>query len=132
MPKRGYDCKLYVGGGLSEVTVARDVNFEGTAGVIDVSSRAGLGWKEKLAGLREWKVSNDNVWVPDSVPLELIESAWMNGTTLAVKFLDAASGQGWSGTAIVTKFGRNEPLEGGVMCSVELEGAGALSREDPA
>ncbi len=135
MAKRGYDAKLFVGTDPDdeEVANARDVNLEGTAGSIDVSSRSGAGWKEKLAGMRDWKVSNQQIWVADDAAFELLETAWLEGSEIFVLMLDAEveTGFGYSGNAIVTKLGRAEPLEGGLTCDIELEGTGELTKVEP-
>jgi len=126
--------ELALGGGATVIGQARDVTLKSSAGIIDVTSRASAGWKEKLQGLREWSVSAGGVWIPDDTGLELIFAAYIAGTILAMtmKHITGATGHGYSGNVIVTGWGEEQPLEGGIMVPMEFEGAGALAAVDPA
>ncbi|MCX7805043.1 MAG: phage tail tube protein [Planctomycetota bacterium] len=128
MAAAGYSCTLKIGG--SAVAYARDVKLDSSAGTIDVSSRAGSGWKEFLAGLREWGVSIDHLWVPSNAQMQALRAAFLAGTTVTVQVLDDG-GYGFSGTAYVTGIEHGQPLEGGVTFACTLKGTGALSVVTP-
>jgi len=87
-PKKGYACQLKVAG--VAAGRARDVKLTGDGKEIDVSSRAGAGWKEFLQGLKEWAISVDQVWVADDTQLLALLTAWLNGTTVALRMVDGA------------------------------------------
>jgi predicted secreted protein len=130
-PKKGYTCVLTVdaaAGGPDPSTVgkARDVELSASGNTVDISSRGGAGWKEFLAGIKEYEVSCDQLWVADDAALVLLRDAFLNGTTLLITLLDS-NGDGFSGTVVVSSMKKAQPLDGGVMLPVTLKGTGTLT-----
>ncbi len=131
MSKAGFNAEFSVGAGPSVHAKAQDVDFEAEADEIEITNRSSAGWAEYISGIKKWKMGAVSLWVPDDVAFELIEAAYIAGSPIAVKMLVLVSGHGWSGSAIVTKIGRAEPLKGALTVTADFRGTGALTRVDP-
>jgi len=133
--RRGMDAEFRVGASPTVVAKARNVKLSADAAEIDITSRASSGWKEFVQGLKSWTIDCDLLWVTDDAGMELLEAAFRNGTALAVYMTDQANAQaqaqGWSGSAIITKMERNDPLEGEITINFSCRGSGALTAIDP-
>lgn len=111
------------------VGAASDVELEVNGSAIDVSTRTGAGWKNKEAGLRDWKCSVKHLWLPSDAAYILLQAAMLGGTKVLCQFSEAtpaAGVKGFDGTAVITKLGVPQPLDGAVFLPIELEGDGAL------
>ncbi|MCX7805044.1 MAG: phage tail protein [Planctomycetota bacterium] len=91
MAAAGYSCQLVIGTGANAQIVgyARDVKLDGAAGAVEASSRAVAGWKEFLAGIREWSVSIEQLWVPTDAALLALRDAYLSGAGIAVRIEDS-------------------------------------------
>ena len=123
-PKVGYTCTLNIAG--NPLARGKDIKLNGARGEADISSRAGGGFKDHLGGLAEWSVDGGVVWVADQVTFAALQAAYLAGTVLAITFLDS-HGDGYSGSAWLSKWEVNQPLNGGVEVSFALKGTGALT-----
>lgn len=84
--KAGFRCQLKVRG--VPAGRARDVKLTADGKEVDVSSRAGGGWKEFLQGLKEWALSVDQVWVADDAQLMALRSAYLAGSQITLRAVD--------------------------------------------
>lgn len=93
MAKAGWQCQLVVGSGADARVVgrARDVELSASLNMIDVSTRAGLGWKEFVPGLFEFELSVDQLWVPTDLALIILRDAYLAKTSLGIKIEDVNS-----------------------------------------
>ncbi len=120
----GFGCVLKIG--TNTLGIAENVELSATGTALDTTTRSSAGWKEFVQGLKEWGATVDQLWVPTDAGLQAIRSAFLNGTVLAVQFLDA-NGVGFSGNCIVTSMKRGEQLGQAVKLPVILKGTGALT-----
>jgi len=128
----GFKGELTIGSGPGTVAgKAKDVTPDLSAGDIDISTRSGNGWKEFIQGLKEWSVDVDHLWVPDDAAYTALQTAFLNGTSVDVQFLDETDGYGWSGVAFVNGLKKAEPLDGAQMVSIKLRGTGELTPVTP-
>jgi predicted secreted protein len=123
--KTGYQHVLKVDG--TACGAVREVNADFDSDLVDATMRGGNGWKEKLQGLKDWKCSLKAVRLLSDAQLVALRSAYLAGTTVAIQILDATSGNGWSGNALVKSLKQAEPLTDLVTWDIELEGTGAAS-----
>lgn len=122
----GYACTLTEGVGNTVVGKAKDVELKADGNPIDTTTRADAGWKNFVAGLREWGADIEQLWVYSDTGLTDIKNAFINGTSLAVKF-DDGGGHGFNGTVLVTSLKFGQPLNGAVVLAVSVKGQGALT-----
>lgn len=104
-----------------------------TTDQIDVTSKDNDGWKDKLAGLKDWKGSAEGIvdyasGGSNKYDYNGLMDAWLNRTTLSVSFKLGTGGTILSGSAYISSFQTNAPMEDKVSYSLEFEGVGALVR----
>jgi predicted secreted protein len=93
---------------------------------IDITSFDSNGWKEYLAGLREWSGSIEgNFDSTDTTGQKAILNAWLNGTKLSFTF-EVASGVSFQGEAFV-KPSIEVPVDDKASFSCDITGTGALT-----
>ncbi len=123
----GYSCKFTEGASPTTVAKCRDFSMSSQGKEIDISTRAGAGWKEFMQGLKEYDLSWEQLWLSSDTAYTDLQTAFMGGTVLAWSAVDAAtSGKGFSGNMIITKLEQKEPLDGALMVSLTAKGTGAL------
>jgi hypothetical protein len=129
--KTGLDCKLFRNTGTSgtpvwnEITDARDVTLNLTAGDADASSR-GVTFKQYLMTLLDASIDFELVYNTATDDFAALQAAFFNRTTIPFAIMDgpvSAGSEGLLVTCYVSKFTRNEPLENTVTVSVSLKPA---------
>lgn len=132
MAKVGFEGKFSIGDTPTELAKAQDVSLNLSADAVETTARDDAGWKNNEQGLKSWSISGNALWVPDNTALELLRTAYLNRTKIAVELLDGTGGDGYEGVAIITSLGREEPLNGAMTLPFEMTGCGALTVVDPA
>ena len=93
---------------------------------IDITSFDSQGWKEYLAGLKEWSGSIEgNLKTDDTNGQKAILNAWLNGTKLSFTF-EVSSGVSFQGEAFV-KPSIEVPVDDKASFSCDITGTGALT-----
>jgi len=93
---------------------------------IDVTSFDSNGWKEFLAGLKEWSGSIEgNLKTDDTNGQKAILNAWLAGTALEFTF-EVSSGVTFEGEALV-KPSIEVPVDDKASFSCDIQGTGALT-----
>jgi len=93
---------------------------------IDITSFDSNGWKEYLAGLKEWSGSIEgNLKTDDTNGQKAILNAWLNGTKLSFTF-EVSSGVSFQGEAFV-KPSIEVPVDDKASFSCDITGTGALT-----
>lgn len=123
--------KIVATGGLpanqKTLGIAQDVELKGSTKDAETTTRGSNGAEEYIAVSTSWSVSVKALWVPTDEAFGLLETAWLNRTLVDVQLTDA-DGKGYSGTALISSFGRSEPLKDACTVPVELKGTGALAK----
>jgi len=106
-------------------TGVKDVQLSIGAGSANVTTRGSGGWTNELPTLRTLSVSLKIPLDPTDAGYIQLATSFLAGTTFAAAFLtDAKAVEGAEGPVgdfSVTKFDRNEPLDGEVEVDVELK-----------
>jgi predicted secreted protein len=93
---------------------------------IEITSFDSNGWKEYLAGLKEWSGSIEgNLKTDDTNGQKAILNAWINGETLEFTF-EVSSGVSFQGEAFV-KPSIEMPVDDKASFSCDITGTGALT-----
>jgi TP901-1 family phage major tail protein len=105
----------------------RGGTLNGGTDEIDVSSKDSNGWKESLAGLKNWSLEFDSLLIESDAGLVALETAWLAGEKVQVQ-LATPAGATYTGPAIVTDFSYEAPHDGEATAKGTLTGAGALAK----
>ena len=93
---------------------------------VEITSFDSNGWKEYLAGLKEWSGSIEgNLKTDDTNGQKAILTAWLNGTALAFTF-EVSSGVTFQGSALV-KPSIEVPIDDKATFSCDITGTGPLT-----
>ena len=105
-----------------------------SADSIEVTSKdtAG-GWKAKLAGMKEWSIDTDGLYVLSDAAHRQLSAAFLNSTIVACKIFNAKTSTDlFGGFAAVTDYSLEAPFDDTMTFSITLEGAGPLVDLTPA
>lgn len=85
------------------------------------------GWKSYLAGMKEWSIDNDGLYVPSDQSHKILSQAFENGDPVCIKVVDGKRKVGmFGGLAVVTNYPIEAPHDDAVTYSITLSGMGAL------
>jgi len=112
--------------GASKVAELSSWSLDLGADDVDVTSFDSNGWKEYLAGLKEWSGSIEgNLKTDDTNGQKAILAAWLAGTKLTFTF-EVSTGVTFQGDALV-KPSIEVPVDDKASFSCDITGTGALS-----
>ncbi len=104
-------------------------------GAMDATSKDSAGWKEALAGLREWGITGSGMYLLEtSDPGQLgVYNVLQGQAPVYLQLYETSSGtiapkQIYSGTAIVTAFDVESPLDKPAGFKLTLKGTAALTK----
>jgi predicted secreted protein len=124
MPQAGYVGRLLISG--NELTEATDVTLSQDNTEIETTSRGDDGFGAYIAGIRRATLDFTIVWKSAlSVAAVAIETAFVAKSAVAVQVLDE-DGEGWSFSAIVMSYTKNEPLDDAQTVDVSMRATGPL------
>lgn len=123
--------KLLAVGGQQGLTINR------SADSIEVTSKdTEGGWKSKIAGMKEWSIDTDGIYVVDDDSHSTLTTAFESGDPVCIKVVNTKSKKGmFGGLAVVTDYSIEAPYDDSMTYSITLEGMSALadlSVEQPA
>ncbi len=103
----------------------KDVTINLEAGDADVTTRAGGGFRQSVATLKDGSVDFQMVWDTSDDGFTAFKNAFFNNTSIECSFMDgliATTGsQGLHADFSVTNFSRSEALEEALMVDVSLK-----------
>lgn len=109
----------------TEITKARDVSLELSDDEVDMSSRAGDGFKATLQGLRDWGMSFNMLWNNEDTVLAALRDAYLDRNPIALAFMDGdievAANEGPCGNFSVTRFERAEDMADAVVANITVK-----------
>ena len=117
---------LYIGS--NKIAEQKAPKLNTAADMIDTTSLDSAGWKESLAGLKEWSIGTDGNWkFTDTNGQKALWEAYVAGTTVSVEFRLGATVPKFTGSAFVSKCDIDADVADKVGISFELKGTGALT-----
>ena len=99
-----------------------------SAETIEVNSKSTEGgWKDSLAGMKEWSIDNDGLWVASDNAHKALATAFRDGSPVCVKVINKKTNKGlFGGLAVITDYPIEAPYDDAVTYSITLQGKGAL------
>lgn len=116
------------GSKLLAISGQQGLTINRSAESIEVSSKdtAG-GWKSKIAGMKEWSIDNDGLYVTDDASHTILSAAFDNSDPVCVKVINGKTRTGmFGGLAYITDYPIEAPFDDAMTYSLTLEGNGAL------
>ncbi len=124
MAIKGKDGGVYIGA--NKVAELANWNLDMGADDIETTNFDSAGWKEYLAGLKEWSGSAEGNYDPtDATGQKAILQAWLNGETVTLDLKVNATIK-FSGSALV-KLSIETPVDDKVAFSFDYQGTGPLT-----
>lgn len=116
------------GSKLLAISGQQGLTINRSAETIEVNSKSTEGgWKDSLAGLKEWSIDNDGLWVASDEAHKTLATAFKNGDPVCVKVYNGKTKKGlFGGLAILTDYPIEAPYDDCVTYSITLQGKGAL------
>ena len=117
------------GADLLAVSGQQGLTINRSADSIEVSSKDTKGgWKSKLAGMKEWSIDNDGLFVPSSASHKALAEAFNNSDPVCLKVVNAKTQKPmFGGLAYVTDYSLEAPYDDAMTYSISLDGNGALA-----
>ena len=85
------------------------------------------GWKAKIAGMKEWSIENEGLYVPSDETHKELGKAFEEGSAVCVKIINGKTKKGmFGGLAVVTEYSLEAPFDDAMTYSISLEGNGPL------
>ncbi len=95
-----------------------------SAETIDVTDKTNSGWKESMAGLKEWSVDCDGFIVADDAGITVLDECFEGRK---VVFIEIAIGKTkYTGSGYIVDYPVEMPLDGAVSYSLSIAGASPL------
>lgn len=118
----------YDGTRLLAVSGQQGLTINRSSDSVEVTSKDTKGgWKAKIAGMKEWSIDNDGLYVPDDETHEELGRAFENGDPVCVKIINNKTKKGmFGGLAVITDYSLEAPHDDAMTYSISLEGNGAL------
>lgn len=117
-----------IGDKLLAVSGQQGLTINRSSDSIEVTSKDTKGgWKAKIAGMKEWSIDNDGLYVPTNETHKELGKAFEDGTLVCVKIMNGKTKSGmFGGLAVITDYSLEAPFDDAMTFSISLEGNGAL------
>ena len=116
------------GSELLAISGQQGLTINRSADSIEITSKdtAG-GWKSKIAGMKEWSIDNDGLYVPNDQSHSVLSTAFENSDPVCIKVVNGKTKVGmFGGLAVITDYPIEAPYDDAMTYSLTLEGMGAL------
>lgn len=114
------------GSQLLAISGQKGLTINRSADTIEITSKDTQGgWKSYLAGMKEWSIDNDGLFVPNDQSHQALSRAFNNGDPVCIKVVDGKRKVGmFGGLAVVTDYPIEAPYDDAVTYSITLSGMG--------
>lgn len=94
---------------------------------IDITTKDTDDWKAKMAGMKEWGLDTDGIYVLDDESHRELSAAFENSSPVLVKITNKKTQSDmFGGLASITDYSFEAPYDDAMTYSLSLEGMGAL------
>lgn len=130
--KAGKDILLCIfsedGSKLLAISGQQGLTINRSADTIEVTSKdTEGGWKSQIAGMKEWSIDNDGVYINGAESHKLLGKYFTNSELVCIKVIDAKEKKSlFGGLACITDYSLEAPYDDAMTYSLSLSGNGAL------
>lgn len=117
------------GTNLLAVAGQQGLTINRSADTIEVSSKdTEGGWKANIAGMKEWSIDTDGLYVGSDESHKVLTKAFENSDPVCIKVVNnKTNADMFGGLAYVTEYTLEAPHDDGMTYSITLSGNGALT-----
>lgn len=123
------------GANLLAIAGQQGLKINRSADTIEITSKDTTGgWKGYIAGMKEWSIDNDGLYVASDKAHQALSAAFSNGDPVCIKVINAKAKKGmFGGLASVTEYTLEAPYDDAMTYSITLSGMSGLAdlTEDP-
>lgn len=116
------------GSKLLAISGQQGLTINRSADSIEITSKDTQGgWKSKIAGMKEWSIDNDGLYVPNDESHSILSQAFDSSSSLCIKVINGKTKEGmFGGLAVITDYPLEAPYDDAMTYSLTLEGVGGL------
>lgn len=116
------------GSRLLAVSGQQGLTINRSADSIEVTSKDTTGgWKAKIAGMKEWSVDNDGLYVPSDETHKELGKYFEDGNPVCTKIINGKTKKPmFGGLSVITDYSLEAPYDDAMTYSISLEGNGPL------
>jgi len=133
----GFKARLYiatsVGATLNKIGELAEVTLTIAQGAMDATSKDSLGWRENIAGLREWSITGSGMYLLESTDAgqSTLFSEINVNSNVYIQLYELSTATGnvmWTGNAVPTGFDIGSPLDKPADAKYTFKGTAALTK----
>lgn len=115
------------GANLLAIKGQQGLTINRSADSIEVSTKDSDGWKSKIAGLKEWSIDTNGIYVMGDESHKTLSKAFENSDLVLIKVTNKKAEKDlFGGLASITDYSVEAPYDDAMTYSLSLEGMGAL------
>ena len=117
------------GANLLAIAGQQGLTINRSADTIEITSKDTTGgWKGYLAGMKEWSIDNDGLYVASDEAHQALSKAFTNGDPVCIKVINSKTKKGmFGGLASITEYTLEAPYDDAMTYSITLSGMGGLA-----
>lgn len=117
------------GANLVAVSGQQSLTINRSADSVEVNSKdTEGGWKSKIAGMKEWSIDCDGVYINGDDSQTILSNAFAGSTPVCVKIINTKTKKGlFGGLAYITDYPIEAPYDDAMTYSLSLDGIGKLT-----
>lgn len=115
------------GENLLAVSGQQGLTINRSSEALELTTKDNDGWKSKIAGIKEWSIDNDGVFIPDDACHKALSEAFENGDMVCLKVVNNKTKKDmFGGMAVITDYPVEAPYDDAMTYSITFEGCGKL------
>lgn len=117
------------GANLLAIAGQQGLTINRSADTIEITSKDTTGgWKGYIAGMKEWSIDNDGLYVASDAAHRALSEAFTNGDPVCIKVINSKTKKGmFGGLASITEYTLEAPYDDAMTYSITLSGMGGLA-----
>ena len=116
------------GSKLLAISGQQGLTINRSADTIEITSKDTQGgWKSNIAGMKEWSIDNDGLYVPNDESHSILSQAFEDSDPICIKIINGKTKTGmFGGLACITDYPLEAPYDDAMTYSITLSGMGPL------
>jgi len=117
------------GANILAIAGQQSLTINRSADTIEITSKdTDGGWKSYIAGMKEWSIEADGIYVKDDESHAILSAAFEAGDPVCIKVYDNKRKKGmFGGLAVITDYPIEAPYDDSVTYSLTFSGMGKLT-----